>query len=101
MNPTWQIVPLKTAREVIHRLSPTARNEMIDCIIAELRHPDPDRTITVDVHGTPCLMTVLSNGWVAVYRVDESPRARRRFRHDRVLALYDLAPLSAWVFGRG
>lgn len=102
MSPhTWQIVPLKSARETIHRLPPELRDEIIDCVIAGLNHPDPGRTIAVDVNGAACLLTVLSNGCVAVYRVDESVRARRRFRHDRILALYDLAPLSAWVVGRG
>jgi len=100
MSPqTWVVVPMNAARVVVHGLSPEQRDDMIDCLSAELHQPDPDRTIAVSLNGMACSLTALSNGWVAVYRFDNSARSRRRFRKDGVVALYSLLPLSACGFG--
>jgi hypothetical protein len=83
-----EIVPVGTALDVIFRLRERARDAMAECLRKEL-NPPINATITVMLEGLECIATVLSNGWIAVYR-EVSNRDIFHLLGTKTIVLYDL-----------
>lgn len=67
---------------------------MIQCLRLELDRRENVRE-KFDLHGESYLATVLSNGWVALYREESA-----RFRQKTLLVFDLLSPQSALYSGR-
>ncbi|MEU2258390.1 hypothetical protein ABZ540_35070 [Nocardia xishanensis] len=96
---TTQIVPLDAVRKVILSLTAAEKESMIDCLRHEL---DPPVNVIEKFHydGRAYTATVLSNGWVVVFREDSA----RDLLHPwgRKIILFDLLdPQSALYGGYG
>lgn len=93
------IVPLDTVREVILTLTADEKAQMIDCLRNEL---DPPSNVAekIDRQDRTYIVTVLSNGWVVVFREDPA----RELLHPlgKKIVLFDLLdPQSALYSGYG
>lgn len=84
VNSTVEIRVLSTPEAVIAELSADNKHKMIECLREELDRPQ-NATKKKHLDGETYIYTVLSNGWVAVYREEHT-----RFLGGKTLVLFDL-----------
>lgn len=91
-----QIVPLEAVRNVVLSLDAAEKEAMIDCLRHEL---DPPINIAekFEFQDHVYIATMLSNGWVVIFREDPA----RDFLHPRgkKIVLFDLLDPSSALYG--